>query len=172
MKSKFHLFTLSLFFLFATGCDQVQEMVGELTGEGKSKAQDILNTQDSNKKEESEGLFGDLQKKMDAGKEALGVAGEVLDKQPDVLGVIKGEKSLESVKENLNKDYLLEKANQLKGIANSAGLSPENLGEAEKAMARKAGEMMNVSQERMNSLEQKFEQNKEKLIEKYDALGN
>ncbi|OSM00438.1 hypothetical protein [Magnetofaba australis] len=117
---------------------------------------------------DNDDIWDAFSRKLEAGKQAMGVVGEVMEQNPEALNVLRGDVSSADY-QKLDKDFLKQKAEQLKGIASDAGIdSNYQPSDTERALLRGAGGALGVSESRMNALEQKANDNRERVQQEWE----
>ena len=110
--------------------------------------------------------YNGVKARLSAGQEALQSASEIVEKQPGVLNILQGN-ATDADWQGLDKQYLKKKAQELKKIAESVGITLDHEPTAaERALLEKAGAQMGISKERSAELEAILKRRRERLMEK------
>ncbi|MEG3641155.1 hypothetical protein [Magnetococcus sp. PR-3] len=112
---------------------------------------------------EEGGLLGSLKQKIQAGKEALGIVGEAMDENPELLDALRDGGVRDALK-GMDRAYLEDKKRELMGLAESAGVDGSyQPSDMERKALQSVGKQFGVSEKRMQSLENQAEQYRDKL---------
>nr|CRH07660.1 conserved exported protein of unknown function [Candidatus Magnetococcus massalia] len=110
-----------------------------------------------------EGLLDTLKRKMKAGSEAMGIATGMMEDHPDLLQNLE-EGGIKGALKGMDREYLEEKVDELKGLAESAGIGEDyEPSDMERGVIKKFGQKLGLSDDQLDRAEEQFDANRDRF---------